>query len=156
MITLLLHEIGHSCTYFLLVIFLVKILGCEKYPVKNVLLGYLVTIGLDGDHLVDYFAFSSSFHFNLIEFLLGHYFYTSDKIYVLLHAWEWVLLLIIIYFILSPVLKEKYKFILFIVVGMAAHLIFDTLSYGFHWNAYFITTRILHNFDKTIFISTRS
>jgi len=129
----------------------VKLLKLKKYPVRDLILGYLVTVGLDGDHLFDYFMINNWSHFNLKEFLSGYYFETADQIFVLFHAWEWVAFCVLLFLLF----KKKYKVILFIAVGIAAQLIFDTVSHGFDWQAYFITNRYLHNFDKTIFISRK-
>lgn len=149
MFILLLHEIGHSATYFLCAILLVKLLKLDKYPLKEILLGYMVSLGLDVDHLLDYFIINNWSGFSIKEFLFGNYFLTSNKIYVLLHAWEWAFFLVLLHFIL----KRKYNFILFAAFGIAAHLIFDTVSYGFNWQAYLFTHRYLNNFDKIVFMA---
>jgi len=148
--TLLLHEIGHTAVYFLLAIALTKALNFNKYPIKLIILGYLVTIGLDADHLIDYFMADYWSGFSLYEFIFGSYLELSPKTYVIFHAWEWVLLSIFFYFLF----RKKYKFLLFIAAGIAAQLIFDTISYGFNWESYLITNRVLRHFDKNVFTSS--
>lgn len=47
---------------------------------------------IDLDHLIDYFL-AFGFSFNPLYFLQGYQFLASDKIYVLFHGWEYVILL---------------------------------------------------------------
>lgn len=148
--TLLLHEIGHTAIYLLLAILLTKLLKYKKYPVKLIIVGYLITIGLDADHLLDYLIVKSFNGFNLNEFFFGSYMITAQKIYVLLHAWEWAILMVLLYFLFH----EKYNFFLFVAIAIAAQLIFDTISYGFDWQSYFIVFRAHHNFSKHVFHSS--
>ena len=149
MFTLLLHEIGHSATYFLLAIALTKVLKYEKYPWKLILLGYIVTIGLDADHLLDYMLATGWNGFSFKNFIYSDYMLMTGKVYLIFHAWEWVLLSVLFYLLFH----EKYNFFLFIAIGIAAQLLFDTVSYGFNWDAYFIFHRAFVNFNNHIFLS---
>lgn len=149
MFTLLLHEIGHSAIYFLLAIALTKLLKYEKYPWKLILFGYIITIGLDVDHVLDYMIVNNWNGFNFQDFLFSDYMLLTSKIYVIFHAWEWAILMVLFYYLFH----ERYNFFLFIAIAIAAQLIFDTVSYGFSWDAYFIFHRAIAGFDKHLFIS---
>jgi len=147
---LLIHEIVHASVYLLIALIVIHIFKPEIFPHKNMLLGLLVTIGMDADHLVEYYLYKKSLVFSLKEFIDLNYFELLGKTYLFLHAWEWIILLFIAHFIL----KKKYKFILFVALGMFAQLLVDSLSYGFDLRVYFITFRYLNNFDQFIFSTT--
>ncbi len=146
---LLIHEIGHTATYLLMVIALAHLLKYKKLPLKEILIGYTVTILMDSDHLVDYLLYKKWLYFNLHEFFSSNYFEVNGTIYVLLHAWEWVAILLGI-FVLT---KKRHLIILFIAVAIAAHMVFDTVSYGFDSKVYFITYRAINDFASSIFYS---
>jgi len=126
---------------------LIHIFKPKIFPYKNVLLGLFVTIVVDVDHLVEYFLCKKNLSFNLKEFIDLNFFELLGKTYLFMHAWEWVVLLVIAYFLL----ERKYKFILFIALGVFAQLLVDSLSYGFDWRVYFITFRYLNDFNQVIF-----
>lgn len=150
-IKLLIHELIHASVYLVLVLVLIKTFKPKVMPYKNILLGLVVTIFMDMDHLVDFFLYKGSLTFNLHEFLFLNFFELLGKTYLPLHAWEWVALLLLLYL----VLKKKYQFILFIALGIFCQLLVDSLSYGFDWRVYFITYRYLHHFDQSIFYTLR-
>ncbi|MFC1722211.1 hypothetical protein ACFL0C_01030 [Patescibacteria group bacterium] len=145
--SLLIHMIGHAVVYVLLAFLLMGVLNCKSVPWKNIGIGLIVTIFLDTDHLIDYFIFKKWLYFNVHEFLTSRHFALSGYIYIPFHAWEWVLLVLLV-FLLS---KRKYKILLFIALGIAAQLIFDTISHGFDPKVYFISYRYLNNFTESIF-----
>jgi hypothetical protein len=151
MLNLIIHEIGHSAAYFLLVIPLLHLLKYERIPWKFIILGYFISILIDLDHLVDYFIYKGSLSFNLWEFFTYNYFDANGKVYNLLHAWEWGVILLVIYLATG----KRYKFILFIFVALSAQLLFDTISYGFDPKVYLITYRYMNNFTNAIFIPLR-
>lgn len=144
---LIIHEIGHTAMYFLLAIILMHCLNIKKVPWKLLLFGYFVSVFIDSDHLLDYFIYKNALTLNIKEFLTSDYFSANGKIYVLFHAWEWVLLLIVSYF----VTRKKYPAVLFVATGLIAQLIFDTISHGFDPRVYLITYRIINNFSNLIF-----
>lgn len=144
---LFVHELVHIAAYFLLVIIALIIFKPDTIPWKNMILGLLVTVFMDADHLVDYFLYKRNLAFSLSEFIDLNYFELLGKTYIPLHAWEWVVLLLIVYF----ALRKKYQFILFIALGMFSQLLVDSLSYGFDWRVYFITYRFLNNFEQSLF-----
>lgn len=120
---------------------------------------------VDLDHVIDYaMAFGS--HFNLYYFFKGFQFLKSDKIYIFFHAWEWVILLFIIYLLLrssefkrgtkwSSLFKRINKkakeslaiFILALALGLTAHLLVDSTLNEMKLQSYTITYRMLQDFD---------
>lgn len=114
---------------------------------------------LDIDHLVDYYlAFGTNF--NITYFLKGYEFLKSDKIYVFLHAWEWVLLLFVLTLIISRFnLKKSVKLItvsllLSFNLGLASHLTIDTFTNKTIFQAYFLTYRLYRNFELKELVTT--
>lgn len=145
--SLLLHEIGHMLVYFVMLIPLLVVLGEKKLLTKYALVGFLVTMLLDADHLYEYMLSVDWSTFNLADFLSSSYFDKIGRIYVLFHAWEWVALTLIIY----KLTASKHKWLLYVAVGVAAQLVFDTLSYGFDPRVYFISYRYVNDFALSIF-----
>ncbi len=144
---LLIHEGIHSAAYLILVVLMILILKSEKLPVKELVIGWVFTLGLDLDHLIDYFIYKEGIRLNIIEFLTHDYLLSNGKVYLFLHAWEWVLVLLVAYM----AKKSKPKIILFLALSIIAQLIVDTLSYGFDWRVYFISFRFINNFDHALF-----
>jgi len=102
-------------------------------------LGMLVNIFIDLDHLIEYLVFSK--RFNLREFLSGSHFEQKGKILVLFHAWEYVALAAILWILTS----QWFFFVLGLAIG--AHLVFDQFTWNLSPWAYFITYRIKNKFS---------
>lgn len=139
---LALHELSH-----ILLSVIVGLIMYKRY--KKLLLSFLAAlIGgffVDLDHLIDYWL-AFGWDFNLKYFLKGYQFLVSDKIYVPLHGWEWVIVLPAISFVL-----KRYTIIaalcLAFAFGLATHLVIDTFVNDMKPQSYFISYRILHKFD---------
>lgn len=97
---------------------------------------------VDTDHLFEYFL-SEGFNFTNFKqkVLSGHTFEKIEKIYVLLHAWEYALILLALYFYFSS------PIFLAISLGLFAHYIVDTLTNEVVPYAYFIFYRLAVNFN---------
>jgi hypothetical protein len=99
---------------------------------------------MDLDHFIDYFIQYGG-EFSVISFLAGKYFLDTGKVYVLAHAWEYIpVLLIILFFIKNK--RIRYLF-LFIIIGLTAHMFWDTVYYGFTWDFYFLYKRAIVGFN---------
>ena len=97
---------------------------------------------VDIDHLLEYFlAEGLSLKIKLNKLLSGENFEKIGKIYVIFHAWEYLLLLLIIYAITQNLLFMS------LFLGLLSHYIVDTISNEVVPLAYFITYRIKVNFD---------
>ena len=101
---------------------------------------------IDGDHLIDYFIYQGT-KFNLAEFLSGKTFDLSGKVYVFFHGFEYAII-----FAITGVLLPHLSWLFFsLALSNLFHLIFDTISNKPIWPTYFLTYRIIKNFDHKIF-----
>jgi hypothetical protein len=98
---------------------------------------------IDMDHLIDYFiAFGWSFR--LDYFISGYQFLKSNKMYVLLHGWEYVMILaILVVIIKSKVVKS---ICLALALGIFLHLTVDVVANNMAFKTYFTIYRMKNNF----------
>ncbi len=99
---------------------------------------------IDFDHCIDYFlAFGPSF--KLEYFIQGYQFLKSDKIYVLFHAWEYGILLMLASFLFkNKILRSAF---LGLALGLFFHLITDVFIDKMPPASYLIIKRIESNFE---------
>ncbi len=118
----------------------------KKY--KKYLSAALVIMGgffIDLDHLIDYFL-NSGFGFNLMRFITGASYIASGRAFIIFHAWEWLLGLVL----LGHVTKKQY-FFYSLALGMFLHLCLDQVTNSVGPFSYFMTFRLLTNFSLTAF-----
>ena len=139
---LILHEILHFLTYALLFL-IVYAVQKNKMNLTNFITGLIATIFLDLDHLIDYFL-HNGIRFSLSEFLTGQNFMESGKAYVIFHGWEFVLIIIVAYILIKK--QNTKNFLLSIIIGLTAHLFFDSVANGMGRYFYFISYRIATSF----------
>lgn len=99
---------------------------------------------IDLDHFIDYFlAFGWSFDF--FYFIKGFEFLKTDKMYILFHGWEYVL----VFFVALLVLKNKTAKSLCLALALALffHLVSDVFMDKVSPKSYFIILRAEKNFD---------
>jgi len=107
---------------------------------------------VDGDHLFDYFMYKGSFNFNLAEFFSASYF--TEHAYVLLHGFEYAILLFLAAFCIKYLWKKSgaaAPLLAVLALSLSFHLIFDMIQYKPRWQTYFISYRLLHNFELSSF-----
>ncbi len=108
----------------------------------------IVALFIDVDHLIDYFIYlrHSNNKFSFSYFLAGKYFHAQNRIYVLFHAWEWVLILLLLSFAGWGSMYGA------IAAGLAIHYIVDTLTNNVTVDTYLISVRLLEKFrlDTTV------
>lgn len=148
---LFLHELVH-----LLISLAIGFLVWRKYkePLPAFVAALLGGIYIDADHLFDYYL-AFGFNFNLSYFLNSYQFSVSRKIYVPFHAWEWVILLLVLIVILerryyrhrAKVLKYLLSFFLALTLGIYSHLIIDTVTNDTTLPGYSIIYRVINNFN---------
>jgi len=102
---------------------------------------------IDIDHLIDYEICKKFRGFNISEFFSGKYFDYSGKVYVLFHAFEYVLILLI----LGIILKDFQWLYFSLGLSLLFHLLFDTFYNRPKWPTYFISYRIYHHFNHDYF-----
>ena len=102
-----------------------------------------VSIGIDIDHLIDYVLYlhTQNHKPDLRFFLSVKYFLLSNKLYVLLHSWELVLVFLWLY------RGGNGTIFLSIAAGMITHYAIDTVTNHMHPLAYVFTFRAIHKFD---------
>lgn len=144
---LLYHESYHFLLTLLIALFLYR-----KYHYKRLILFVILTgIFIDIDHLFDYFHYvlkTSSLTFPFTT----DYFHGSQKVFVLLHGWEWIPVL----YITGKKYESRYKIKgswLALVLGYIGHLVIDTLSYHPSILGYSLIYRIIMGFSITKFNS---
>lgn len=105
---------------------------------------WLVGWAMDCDHLFDYFLYLRKFKtkFNLQEFFDGVFFDKLGKIYILGHAWEYLILYIIIGYLILP-----WQFIIAIGFSYGLHLLLDQFDNKVYPGMYFLFYRIKVNFN---------
>lgn len=101
---------------------------------------------IDLDHLMDYFiAFGWSF--NIEYFAKGYQFLKSDKIFILLHGWEYVIIVVILVVVFRKNIKIK-TILLALGISIFFHLGADLfLNEGAQFKTYSAVYRMKNNFD---------
>jgi len=100
---------------------------------------------IDADHLVDYFL-AFGWKFNFFHFIEGRQFLESDKLYLPLHGWEFVIVLIVI----TIIFKNKIFKSVALALGLSLflHLTADTFwNHGLMFRSYSIIYRAKNNFE---------
>lgn len=115
-----------------------------KKPFLAFFCGFLGGFLIDLDHFVDYYwAFGWNWQWQYFEG--GYQFLKSGKIFVLFHAWEYVIILACVVFFL----KNKYGKIIFLslALGIFFHLTTDVVIDDMPIKSYSISYRIKNNFE---------
>jgi len=115
---------------------------------KNAKISFISTLisgfFVDFDHFIDYFlAFGSKF--NLNYFINGYQFLKSDKIYILFHGWEYVIVLLAFLIIIKDKLFKTV--FLGLALGLIFHLTSDVVIDGIHPKTYYLIQRIKSGFN---------
>lgn len=106
--------------------------------------GFLGEFLIDIDHLFDY-VLAYGIRFRPDYFLKGYMFDKLHKSFVLFHAWEWVIILLITAYFTK---RRNLRYLLAaIALGMFLHLVYDTYYNHFFILGYSIIYRALHGFD---------
>ena len=117
---------------------------------RLILVAFLIGIFIDVDHLFDYWAYFG-LNFNPANFLnVASYVYGSQKVYVLLHGWEFLL----IFGFVAKVFEKKLKIkglMWAVVLSYLGHLLWDNFSFSHHPLAYSFLFRLINNFSLKSF-----
>ena len=113
----------------------------KTYAFLGALLG---GVFIDLDHFIDYYL-TFGLRFNLHYFLNGYEFLKSDRVYIIFHAYEYVILLIVISFFIKR--KITKAFIIALAIGIFSHLIIDVYVNNMKPQSYFILYRLRNNFE---------
>lgn len=116
------------------------------YPIVSFSGAIIGGVLIDTDHFIDYFlAFGRKW--SLDYFIRGYQFLKNDKVYVLFHGWEYVILLAIVVWAVGA--QSSLGAALFALgLGGLFHLIADTMiNHGMSWKGYSILYRLLNKFE---------
>ena len=108
----------------------------------------LISIFIDLDHFIDYFLYVDFSRFNLAEFLAVDYVLEVNKIYVLFHGWEFVLL----FLLLANIFKKYQPILLTIGLAVFGHLLVDQFTNGAVFFSYSLIYRFINDFSYNAFI----
>ncbi len=111
----------------------------------GVFTGFLGGFLIDLDHVLEYF-FVFGLKFNITNFLNGLQFLTSDKIYLVFHAYEYFPILILLAYLLRK--KEALSFFLITLAFSGfVHLVSDSYINNYPPKNYSIIYRARQNFS---------
>ncbi|OGC47060.1 MAG: hypothetical protein A3A94_01145 [Candidatus Portnoybacteria bacterium RIFCSPLOWO2_01_FULL_43_11] len=121
----------------------------HRYKNRQLLfLSLFVSIFIDLDHFIDYFLFVDFSRFNLAEFLAVDYVLKANKIYVLFHGWEFVLL----FLLLAKKIKKYQPILLTIALAVFGHLLVDQFTNGAIIFSYSFIYRFINDFSYNAFV----
>lgn len=105
---------------------------------------FLVAMLLDVDHLVDYglYLLQSRETPRIGEFISGVYFKKWQRFVCPLHAWELVVILLILW------TTQSHIIFLGLAIGLVVHLVLDYWTNTVNRVAYFFSFRLYHGFLK--------
>lgn len=137
-------EIIHFSVSIIIAIVFANAFNEPSIPFIGALLGGFF---IDADHLFDHWIVLGFKKFKVKDFLAGKSFKKSKKIYVILHGWEYPLLLS---FLTYSYVQNKAlaAFIISFAVSQLFHLIIDTFTNHVTAPGYSIVYRLLQNFDQ--------
>ncbi|OLS16880.1 MAG: hypothetical protein HeimC3_51100 [Candidatus Heimdallarchaeota archaeon LC_3] len=126
------------------------IIGIIGYLISNdPLVLYLSTIFgsfPDFDHYFEFIHTSGlKKAFQLKEFYDSTHFLDSNRMILIFHSWEYVLIFLVV------IITFNFNLLLvFVFLGYTSHIFLDQIgNYDLNKNFYFITVRIYHRFERT-------
>jgi len=151
-------EIDISLTFHLLIHFLFALLSGLTFGIifKKIYLG--ISAGIIGgflidlDHVLEYF-FVFGLRFNLNNFLDGLQFLTSDKIWLVFHAYEYFPLLLLIAYLLRRRFLISF-FIITLAFSGLVHLVSDSYINNYPPKNYSIIYRATKNFSAPALLNS--
>lgn len=141
-----LNLLGHELVHLLLTAVIAGFLYWRFRDWKLIIACFLLSIFIDVDHLFDYFAYFGP-KINLSSFFdVTSYIEPANKIYVLLHGWEFV----IPFWLIGRWVGKKFKVNgseWAISLTYLGHLFWDNFSFSHHPFAYFFIYRLVNSFS---------
>ncbi|MDA3802566.1 MAG: hypothetical protein PF488_01545 [Patescibacteria group bacterium] len=111
----------------------------------GVIAGFLGGFLIDLDHVIEYFI-SYGLKFNLNKFLNGYQFLESDKVYLIFHAYELVILFLLLAYLFRKKANIKIFIIIFTISGFL-HLVSDSIINNYPPKNYTYTYRAMNDFS---------
>lgn len=107
------------------------------------LLNAAIGVFIDMDHLLDFICSKPKSIFDIKEFLNVDFIFRNRKVYLILHSYELLILLIIV----SILGLLEFHFAISVFSAVLFHLVADQIGNPVKPFTYFIFYRIYHNFD---------
>lgn len=118
--------------------------GIWKKPLVSFFGGIIGGVLIDFDHFYDYFlAFGNNFNFQY--FTAGYQFMKSDKLYILFHGWEYVILSILVVILVKKAVLKA--FFLALALGIFFHLAADVHIDRLPFASYSVINRACNEFN---------
>lgn len=117
--------------------------------IKLLLVAFIASTFIDLDHILDLLLYLFYAHqpFNPLAILSVNYFKLSGKIFVLLHSYELVLILIVLGLYLV-----KWRYHLWVIaVSFLFHILIDQFTYSPKFQEYFLIYRFINSFSIEAF-----
>ena len=122
-----------------------------KKPWIGIIGGVMGGFLIDLDHVLEYF-FIFGPHFNLVYFMEGRQFLISNKILLILHAWEYAVILFAAAWFLRR-RRNIYIFLLALACGGMVHLVSDCVLNGYPPRNYSIVYRASQGFSASALLN---
>lgn len=139
----------HEIIHFLPIISITYFVGIKNKNFRiPFIASFIGSILIDLDHLVDYF-FAYGFNFKLTLFLEGEQFLKNQKMFVILHSWELIVIVIFIIIFLKKI-RSKYTYVIFLFslfLSLFFHIFLDVLINNIPASSYFFYTRYRNSFN---------
>ena len=136
--------VWHELVHFFVALLVSSFLFWELRSVGIVLLVFSITFLLDLDHLFDYYYFARNLSF-WNYFSGANIFIVSQKVFVLAHSWELVIILC------GIGISIRSAPLWGITLSLAGHLLVDQLSYKPNLRGYFLLFRLKNGFARSWF-----
>jgi hypothetical protein len=111
----------------------------------GVIAGFLAGFLIDLDHVIEYFIIYG-LQFDLYQFLNGYQFLLSDKIYLVFHGYELVILFTLLAYLFRKKTNVKIFLIIFTISGFL-HLVSDSVINNYPPKNYTYTYRAMNDFS---------
>ncbi len=111
-----------------------------------ILAGFCAGFLVDLDHVLEYFLVYG-LNFNLVYFLQGRQFIISDKIHLWFHAWEYVLIFILLAYLLKKINIAKIIFVT-LALALSVHLLSDSFINRYSPLFYTLSYRVGADFSS--------
>jgi len=136
------HLVGHLIIASIISFFVYR----KTKNIRLVFLCIFCSFAIDTDHLFDFWM-AYGFSLDMIEFFKFNFFNINQAVYIPLHSWELIGLIII----LGRFVKKYRWLLLTIGLAMFFHVLWDAASYRIILINYSLIYRLLNNFSLSIF-----
>jgi|SRR3989339_931223 len=134
--------VTHELIHLIVAIFLAYPIFKWFHSQKAAIVCLCYSIFIDLDHLFDFFLYNKGISFNIALFFSSNFFLANGKACVLLHGWEYAIILLTLSLFLRKY-RDIYVALSFAIIG---HLLIDQFCYGMSPFKYFLVYRWMYGF----------